>query len=212
MNRLFPSINLALLFLLVTACSPVQVVRTAMPATVSPTRTEVRPAQAEPTQQQTATTIPVATPANEAAGTPAPVFLQDLEVISPTNLARLKRIARFALPLDPASSQAPSLVFHPQGNALAYRDPSGESIQLLDLGSGQITRTYRIETAGCAGCALGTGPAFSPDGKRIATINADGPQVWDVATGTMLLSSIAPLTDGGLGDMRYLQEYPGPGG
>lgn len=69
------------------------------------------------------------------------------------------------------------LTFNPDGSLLANGGTKSEEIRLSDPASGRTVRTINDST--------GSAVSFSPDGKTIAVIDADGTnsmQLWDVAT------------------------------
>ena len=92
-------------------------------------------------------------------------------------------------------------------NAVAFT-PDGQRIVTGSLGSKEVTRVWDVET----GQELLTIPidseslSVSPDGSRVATVNRFSGQVWDLASGEMLveftecsgLTSVAYSPDGRL--------------
>ena len=90
--------------------------------------------------------------------------------------------------------------FLPDGARVGTGSYDGYTTEIWDAGNGRLLET--LETGG-----LGSGVAFSPDGKRIASIGWDTVTVHDVATGQKMfqfsigtrhvaLSSIAYSPDG----------------
>ncbi len=162
---------------------------------------------------------PSSTPFPTQMPTPTPLIsadlsLKGLDYISQTNVARLKLLARFGLPVDTTPQNYwPWIVFSIDGSTLAYIDPSETTIKLLDVSTLKVIRTLQIEppagsaTNDCGQCDVGIGPAFSPDGKRLATISCDGPQIWEIASGKMIVHSTVPVDAQGFADSRYDQEY-----
>jgi WD40 repeat protein len=73
------------------------------------------------------------------------------------------------------------IAFSPDGRYVAASGHTPRAI-IYDAQTGQIVRTFEgLEHHG--GC-----PAFSPDSRSLATVNADGVQIWEVQTGRQLLN------------------------
>jgi WD40 repeat protein len=71
-----------------------------------------------------------------------------------------------------------SVVFSPDGRYLAVGTQGGSSVQLIDISSWQVIRTFEGHTSGV------TSVAFSPDGKLLASGSWDTAiKLWEVATG-----------------------------
>ena len=88
-------------------------------------------------------------------------------------------------PVEPAPGMSETglvcLAFSPDGRYLAALNITPDQSAVLDVETGQI----RFTLTGASPTT--TGIAFSPDGKRIATVSYEDLRVWDATTGRRIL-------------------------
>ncbi len=76
-----------------------------------------------------------------------------------------------------------SVAFSPDGKYLAVGTGGGSSVQLIDIGSWRVVRTFEGHTRGV------NSVAFSPDGLLLASGSKDATiKLWEVATGREVLT------------------------
>jgi WD40 repeat protein len=180
-----------------TTKSPFVPSQSPIPAeTAQPTNT----AKAPTTTPQSASKSPLNTvsptiPSSPIPSPATPISYTSLKIISLTNIQHIKRIADFLLETEQRLTYPPYVNLSPDGQLLAYYDPSAHSIRLLDWKSQKEREKIVLEPGYLGSFPDHLAVVFNPSSNQVAIIR-EGPMVWEVPSGRLLLKSEVPIEDG----------------